>query len=389
MKNKLCEDIVNFNKKNDKGAALYIHIPFCMRKCLYCDFFSFAADKNLMDEYISSLCTEIKRFKNIKIKSIFIGGGTPTCLNVNELDALANAILVLNAQNVEFTMECNPGTLNMEKLKIIRKMGVNRLSIGLQAWQDRLLKKLGRIHSRDDFIKSYDMARSAGINNINVDIMFGLPEQTLNDWGETIDNVLSLKPQHISCYSLIIEEGTPFYELYGKNRLAVPDEDTERKMYALGVEKLKKEGYNQYEISNFSLKGYECRHNLVYWSLQPYIGLGAGAHSYVNNLRFKNTQNIEEYIQCMNNNLQCMEDIHENSKKDNMEEYVFTGLRKINGISISEFYSRFEEDIFKVYGTVIEKYLSTQHLDIEGDRLFLTYKGIEISNYVMSDFILD
>lgn len=389
MKNKLYEDIVKFNIKNDGGIALYIHIPFCMRKCLYCDFYSFPSDEYLMDEYINSLCIEIKRFKNIKVKSIFIGGGTPTYLNVNELDVLANAILMLNAQDAEFTMECNPGTLSIEKINIIKKMGVNRLSIGLQAWQDRMLKKLGRIHSKDDFIKSYDMARSAGITNINVDIMFGLPDQTLNDWEETIDNVLQLKPQHISCYSLIIEQGTPFYELYKKKELNVPDEDTERQMYALGVEKLKKKGYMQYEISNFSLKGYECRHNLVYWSLQPYIGLGAGAYSYVNNLRFRNTKDIEEYITCMNNNAECIKDIHENSKKDDMEEYVFLGLRKISGISISEFYSRFKENIFDIYGDVIQKYLNTRHLAINGDRMFLTYKGIEISNYIMSDFILD
>lgn len=368
--------------------AIYIHIPFCKQKCLYCDFLSFSNKECIMDKYIDSLCKEIKKIKGIKIKSIFLGGGTPTYLNIRQLKVLKSAILSLNAGDVEFTSECNPGTIDEDKLKVLKEMGVNRLSIGLQAYQDGLLKKLGRIHNREEFLKAYKISRQAGFTNINIDIMFGIPDQTIDDWYETLDSVLKLSPQHISCYSLIIEEGTPFYSLNESGDLKLPDEETEKNMYSMAIELLGKNGYSQYEISNFAIKGYESIHNLVYWKLEPYLGLGAGAHSFIAGKRFRKKPDIDEYIKCINDNTCCVEEVHNNSIEDNMEEYVFTGLRKIEGISIADFNNRFHKDIFEIYGDVIDKYIKSTHIIIQGDRLFLSTNGICISNYIMSDFIL-
>lgn len=376
------------NMNFTEPIAIYIHIPFCKQKCLYCDFLSFSNKECIMDKYIDSLCKEIYKINGIKIKSIFLGGGTPTYLNIRQLNLLKDAILSLNAGDVEFTCECNPGTVDAEKLKVLSEMGVNRLSIGLQAYQDKLLKKLGRIHNREEFLKAYEMSRQAKFTNINIDIMFGVPDQTLDDWEETLNNVLKLSPQHISCYSLIIEEGTPFYSLNERGDLKLPDEETERKMYSMAIELLGMNGYSQYEISNFSRKGYESIHNLVYWKLEPYLGIGAGAHSFINGKRFRKKHNIDEYIKCINDNTSCVEEVHINSIEDSMEEYMFMGLRKIEGISIKDFNDRFNRDIFEIYRDVIDKYINTGHIIIKGDRLFLSMNGICISNYIMSDFIL-
>jgi oxygen-independent coproporphyrinogen-3 oxidase len=373
----------------EKEIALYIHIPFCKNKCLYCDFSSFSSIENKMIDYAKALKKEIiNSTKDKLIKSIFIGGGTPTYLPLDAWKIIREAIDILHKkENIEFTIEGNPGTFKRDVLVFLKDMGVNRLSIGLQAWQNSLLKKLGRIHNIDEFLQSFNLAREVGFENINIDIMFGLPNQTIEDWKETIDNVIKLSPEHISAYSLIVEEDTPFFNMY-KDGVTGITEDIEREMYKLVKEKLENAEYNQYEISNFSKKGFECKHNLVYWNLESYIGCGSSAHSYNNGLRYNNEKNVYNYIEKMNKYKNAIIDKHINTEKDDIEEFMFLGLRKLDGISISEFKSRFKKDIDSVYKSVIDKYSKLQLLNINNERIKLTEQGIELSNAVMCEFIL-
>lgn len=373
-----------------KNIALYIHIPFCKQKCRYCDFPSFAGKENFRRDYIDALVKEIlKKAKDYLITTIFIGGGTPSYLNDEELEYLLSNIKKLNVDNdYEFTVECNPGTLNYKKLKIMKDNGVNRLSIGLQSSKDSFLKSLGRIHTFEEFKENLEVARKVGFNNINVDLMFGLPNQTLEIWIETLKEIISLNLDHISAYSLIIEEGTQFYKLYEDGKLNLPSEEEERMMYEEGLKVLKDAGYNQYEISNFSKENKECKHNLVYWNLDEYLGCGVSASSYINNKRYKNIDSIDEYIKKINLEESILENIKENSIEDDMEEFVFMGLRKIKGIKKEDFYKRFNKDIHTVYEKIILKHIKNGLLVEDQDYISLTSKGIELSNYVMSDFIL-
>lgn len=372
----------------NKEIALYIHIPFCKQKCLYCDFPSFCGKEEFMIEYSRALEKDIDSISDRVIKTIFIGGGTPTYLSLDAWTNIKKAIDKLNkAKNLEFTVEGNPGTFTEEKLKFLKEMGVNRLSIGLQSWQNRILKKVGRIHSTDEFIEAYNLARKIGFNNINVDLMFGLPDQNMNDLQNTLENVVKLNPEHISCYSLIIEENTPFYKMYEEDKLNLPSEELERKMYRYAVSFLIQQGYRQYEISNFSKPKRECAHNLVYWNLEEYIGCGVASHSYVDGLRYRKTENIEEYIRDVRMNRNLRLDMHKNSSKDEMEEFMFMGLRKIDGISIIDFFERFQKDIYSVYGEIIKKYINNHMLIKKDDRLFLSERGLELSNSIMCDFI--
>lgn len=369
-------------------TALYIHIPFCKQKCLYCDFPSFANSEGLMKDYIRALSIEIRKLGNKKISTIFIGGGTPTYLNLETLKILKKSLEELNlSKEIEFTIEGNPGTFTREKLKLLKEMGVNRLSIGLQAVQDELLKKLGRIHDYNTFLNSYNMARDMGFNNINIDLMFGLPGQNIEMWRHTLEIVINLNPEHLSCYSLILEKGTPFFNLYNEEDL--PDEDIVSEMYSIVKEFLSEKGYLQYEISNFSRKGLECKHNLVYWNLKNYIGVGSGAHSYYNGIRYRNEINVKKYIEAIADAGSAVVESHSNTPEDNMEEFMFLGLRKIKGISIEEFRQRFKKNIFSVYGDVIKKFNSKGMMTLEKDRLYLSSRGIEISNYILSDFIIE
>ena len=369
-------------------TALYIHVPFCKQKCLYCDFPSFANSEGLMKDYIRALSIEIRKLGNKKISTIFIGGGTPTYLNLETLKILKKSLEELNlSKEIEFTIEGNPGTFTREKLKLLKEMGVNRLSIGLQAVQDELLKKLGRIHDYNTFLNSYNMARDMGFNNINIDLMFGLPGQNIEMWRHTLEIVINLNPEHLSCYSLILEKGTPFFNLYNEEDL--PDEDIVSEMYSIVKEFLSEKGYLQYEISNFSRKGLECKHNLVYWNLKNYIGVGSGAHSYYNGIRYRNEINVKKYIEAIADAGSAVVESHNNTPEDNMEEFMFLGLRKIKGISIEEFRQRFKKNIFSVYGDVIKKFNSKGMMTLEKDRLYLSSRGIEISNYILSDFIIE
>ena len=371
----------------DRG--LYIHIPFCKSKCLYCDFCSYSGMSGLMTDYSKALAGEIAEAAVDGIKSIFIGGGTPTYLSLEGWGIIGEAIGRLNLmEGAEFTVEANPGTFDEEKLKALMDMGANRLSIGLQAVQDSHLKRLGRIHTYGEFLKGYRTARKLGFGNINVDLMFGLPGQSLEDWKESLKKITELDPEHISCYSLIIEEGTEFWRLFEEGSLQLPDEETERAMYRHTLEFLREKGYSQYEISNFSKPGKECRHNLIYWNLEEYIGCGAGAHSFVDGVRLSNPSGVEEYIGFMEGGGPGKREVHENTAEDTMEEFMFMGLRKTAGIGLPDFRERFGQDIYQVYGDVIRKFEGRGLLVAEGGRIRLTDKGVELSNSVMCEFIL-
>ncbi|MCX0393442.1 radical SAM family heme chaperone HemW [Clostridium perfringens] len=373
--------------------SLYIHIPFCAQKCLYCDFPSFARKDHLRKAYIEALNKEIislrEKHNNLEINTIFIGGGTPSVLEADELECLLKEVAKLNmAKDIEYSMECNPGNLTEEKLEVMKKYGVNRISMGLQAKQDNLLKGLGRIHNYKTFKENFLLAKKVGFNNINVDLMFGLPNQRLNEWEETLREIISLEPAHISAYSLIIEEGTAFYNLYENDKLKLPTEEEERKMYHLAKKILEENGFNQYEISNYAKEGKECRHNLAYWNMDNWIGVGSAAASYINGKRIKNISSVEKYINSINEKGEAVEEIINNSKNDNMEEFMFMGLRKINGIDENEFKNRFSMNINDVYGEILNKYIGEGLLIRESGRIFLSEKGIEISNIIMADFLL-
>ncbi len=373
--------------------SLYIHIPFCAQKCLYCDFPSFARKDHLRKAYIEALNKEIislrEKHNNLEINTIFIGGGTPSVLEADELECLLKEVAKLNmAKDIEYSMECNPGNLTEEKLEVMKKYGVNRISMGLQAKQDNLLKGLGRIHNYKTFKENFLLAKKVGFNNINVDLMFGLPNQRLNEWEETLREIISLEPAHISAYSLIIEEGTAFYNLYENDKLKLPTEEEERKMYHLAKKILEENGFNQYEISNYAKEGKECRHNLAYWNMDNWIGVGSAAASYINGKRIKNISSVEKYINSINEKREAVEEIINNSKNDNMEEFMFMGLRKINGIDENEFKNRFSMNINDVYGEILNKYIGEGLLIRESGRIFLSEKGIEISNIIMADFLL-
>ncbi|EGT3615851.1 oxygen-independent coproporphyrinogen III oxidase [Clostridium perfringens] len=374
--------------------SLYIHIPFCAQKCLYCDFPSFARKDHLRKAYIDALNKEIISFKekhnNLEINTIFIGGGTPSVLEAKELEILLSEIVKLNiSKDVEFSMECNPGNLTEEKLNVMKKYGVNRISMGLQAKQDSLLKGLGRIHNYETFKENFLLAKKVGFNNINVDLMFGLPNQKVSEWEETLREIISLEPAHISAYSLIIEDGTAFYNLYESDKLKLPSEEEEREMYHLAKIILEENGFKQYEISNYSKEGMMCRHNLAYWNMDNWIGLGSAAASYVNGKRIKNISNVEDYIEAINEKKEAIEEVINNSQNDNMEEFMFMGLRKIKGIKESEFEERFNMNINDVYGEIINKYEDEKLLIKEEGRIYLSEKGIELSNIIMADFLLD
>lgn len=364
----------------ENEISLYIHIPFCIKKCLYCDFLSFT-DISCCEKYINALLKEISLFDcNKKIRSIFIGGGTPSYIDPRYIYSIGEFIAKKYhfLENTEFTIEANPGTLTAEKVGDYISCGINRISMGLQSCDNRLLKILGRIHNYDDFLRSYELAKKVG--NVNIDIMFALPEQTLEDWQSTLEKVTKLEPEHISAYSLIIEEGTAFYNTY---REPPCDEDTDRQMYWYCRDFLKENGYEQYEISNFAKKGYCSVHNLNYWRRGEYKGFGLGAASLINEVRYKNTEDMAKYI-----NGTTIEETEKLSLNDRMSEFMFLGLRCTQGISISEFKKQFCADIYSVFGKAVEKAVKNGLLIIDGDSMRLTALGVDLSNMVFVDFLL-
>ena len=375
-----------------KRLGLYIHIPFCVKKCNYCDFLSAPANKQVQIAYMETLQKEIEEkateYKEYCVDTIFVGGGTPSSVPYETIVSLMETVkehFVL-LEDCEVTMECNPGTVTKEALLAYTAAGINRLSIGLQTTDDRLLKELGRIHTYEQFLETYEWAREAGFSNINVDIMSGLPNQTLEQYEETLCKILELSVEHISSYSLIVEEGTPFYKLYEEDKLSLPSEETERQMYYRTGEILKEAGFNRYEISNYAKEGYECRHNVRYWVRENYLGLGLGASSMVENTRFKNTEWLDEYL--LENKYMEKTEVQNLTPNECMEEFMFLGLRMTKGISKKAFLETFGVAVETVYREVLERLKEQKLIAEEGDLIFLTEYGLDVSNRVWVEFLL-
>lgn len=436
---------MNSNKKQEKSISIYVHVPFCVRKCLYCDFLSFCADTRLVEEYFEALGKEIEFSANeycgYEVKSVFFGGGTPSYVDSKYICTALNKIKekFSVSPNAEISIEVNPGTVTEDKLRSYFEAGINRLSIGAQSMDDDELKRLGRIHDHKTFLLTYEMARKAGFTNINIDLMSGIPKQKLDDFMKNLEEVVELKPEHISAYSLIVEEGTPFYEM----ELELPSEEEDRQMYHETKRFLESRGYHRYEISNYALDGtleygrlstdetgitastdhadeyekYESYHNKVYWKRGNYLGLGLGASSMVDNVRWKNEGEIKKYIDILtdeniadvamdnrdgadlfkqgsnNSEREFLKEVRLEAQKlstsECMEEFMFLGLRLVKGVSVSEFERQFGQDIRDAYGDVIDKYADLGLLEVSGDYLRLTEKGLDVSNTVMADFLLD
>jgi len=382
-------------EQNMNLISLYIHIPFCEKKCYYCDFSSYGGKKHLIDDYITSLKKEIVLYKSVlddyKINTIFFGGGTPSILSGNQIAEIMETVdkyFSIEA-GAEVSMEANPGTLTYDKLKRYYESGINRLSIGLQACQNNLLRTLGRIHSFENYIKNLEEARNAGFSNINTDLMFSLPGQKKSNWEESLEKIVSLEIPHISAYSLIVEEETPFYDWVKNRKILLPDEEVELKMYHYTIEYLEKNGYNHYEISNFAKPGFQCKHNLIYWQNKSYIGLGSGAHSYFNKKRFSNVNQIEEYISLLKESKVPIENETDVSIKDEISETMFLGLRMMEGVSIEEFTKRFNISPFEIYKSQINKFKEQNLLYWDEKHIKLTQKGVDLSNIVFQEMLLD
>lgn len=382
-----------------KELELYIHIPFCVKKCAYCDFLSGMQNEETIEKYVSKLLDEIRAhgsneelITHSKVTTIFLGGGTPSILNTSQIQRIFNALRTSFeiTEDAEITIEANPGTVTREKLETYRACGINRISFGLQSTNNEELKLLGRIHTYEEFLESYRLARECGFDNINVDLISAIPKQTLVSWEETLQNVIALNPEHISAYSLIVEEGTPFAKVYGEGCPAekdLPDEEEERAIYYRTEELLKEAGYYRYEISNYAKTGKECKHNLGYWERKEYLGIGLGAASLINNTRYKNTDDLAYYMEHARNLIVIQEDIQDLSTKEQMEEFMFLGLRKMEGISEKEFAETFHVDIGQQYQEQIENLMKNNLLKKENDRLMLTRHGIDVSNYVFAEFL--
>ncbi len=424
----------------ERKLSLYIHIPFCVRKCLYCDFLSQESSRQQRERYTDALIREIKETvpaAECVIDTVFIGGGTPTCLETDLLERLGQAVLeTCQLSGAEYTIEANPGTISKEKAILLRELGGNRVSIGLQSSNDRELKKLGRIHTYQEFLEGYEIFREAGFDNINIDLMAALPGQDIASYRETVCRVLELQPEHISAYSLMIEEGTPFFQMEADGILSLPDEDTEREMYDLTDSLLSAAGYHRYEISNYAKREMECRHNLTYWNMGEYLGVGLGASSFLGGFRFRNTTDFTKYLyrygrqgnrgknswderaeqkikkaSCLQDSvwktaedrtvdwqqnqlseiLKGKEQIHRVSRKEAMEEFVFLGLRKIEGISAAAFEQRFGCSFYQLYRDILPGLLQKKLLaeDEKRGRIYLTKLGIDVSNQVLAEFLLE
>lgn len=380
-----------------KTRGLYIHIPFCAKKCGYCDFTSLVGNGTQIDDYLSYLDKEFNLYKASgqidDIETIFIGGGTPSILSADQLERLFSII----GENVdlsklrEYTMESNPGSLTRDKLELMKAGGLNRLSIGLQASQDHLLKFLERIHTYEEFLESYRLARLAGFDNINIDLMFAFQGQTLEDWRETLERVVSLEPDHISAYSLIIEEGTKFFNMYEDGSLTDYDEDEYVQMYRYTIDHLADKGYGQYEISNFAKQDKECRHNLIYWDDREYYGLGLGSSGYLGGKRYTNYKNMFNYYKKLDAGEKPIAFEETISNREKLNEYLILGLRKIEGISRTKYLDRLkkiDEDKYKENIEIINSYIESGHIIQEGDHIRLGQTGLEISDTISLDLLL-
>lgn len=373
--------------------GIYIHIPFCKQKCYYCDFVSFANCENLIEKYISALKKEIKNTlkKEDKIDTIYIGGGTPSIIDSKYIKEILEEIygIVGLDKTKEITIEINPGTLTKEKIIDYKTAGINRVSIGLQTTNDKLLKTIGRIHNFNQFKEAYKLIKNAGFENINVDLMLALPNQTIKDLMESLNEVITLNPTHISVYSLILEEGTKLNDLVDKGQIELPSEDIERQMYWQTKKILEENGYIHYEISNFCKKGYNSKHNSNCWKQHEYYGFGIASHSFINNMRYSNVEDLEQYIRCIENGeYNKIRRVHEiETKQAKMKEYMMLSLRTLEGIQIKEYKRIFQENPLYLYRKEIEKLVEKDLLEVDGDNIKLTDKGLDFANEVWEEFV--
>ena len=379
--------------KTDLG--LYLHIPFCIQKCGYCDFLSAPAGREEREAYVQALEKEIRSYGDFaggyRVSTVFVGGGTPSCLEVSQTERIFEAVKdTFEIERMpEISMEMNPGTVTKEKLQVYKNCGINRLSIGLQSVRDSNLRLLGRIHTYEEFLESFRLAREAGFQNINVDLISSLPGQTEEFWREELKTIAELSPEHISVYQLILEEGTTFYEKYAAHPELLPDEETSRAIYQATEEVLGQYGFHQYEISNYAKEGRECRHNLKYWERDDYLGLGLGAASMVRNIRMNNTGDMKTYLEKCGEPKTMRTDVQFLEEPRQIEEFMFLGLRKTRGISKKEFRRVFGRDIELVYEKALKKLFSSGMLLEKKDRLYLSKEGVLLSNAVLSEFLFD
>ena len=390
-----------FKRKREKQErlplGLYVHIPFCVKKCNYCDFLSAPATDAVKEQYVDVLCKEISSYKEeadgYELKTIYFGGGTPSVLNSVQIEKILHTVkdtFCVDFPQAEITLEVNPGTVTRDRLLAYHDLGINRLSIGVQSAHDAELMLLGRIHTFEQAKQCYVWAREAGFTNISLDVISALPNQTFSDYKETLEALIALNPEHISSYSLIVEEGTPFYELYaeGKEKAEeLPDEECDREMYAYTKKRLKEAGYERYEISNYAKPGFESRHNSSYWTGIPYLGVGLGASSLFTNARYHNESDLNAYLAAV----QAGEDIRKDMERlvvsEQMEEFMMLGLRMMRGVSRSEFQKRFGCAMETVYGQALKKLERNGLIILDGDRVALTETGIDVSNQVFIEFI--
>ena len=385
-------------QKNELG--IYIHIPFCKQKCYYCDFISFVNKECYIEKYVQTLKNEIDSYDLSKynITTIYIGGGTPSVVPSKEIGNILDKIKEKIKKNstkwedIEITIEVNPGTVDKQKLQDYIRFGINRLSIGLQSTNNKLLKEIGRIHTFEEFLTTYKLAKEVGFKNINIDLMIGLPNQRIEDIKESLNKIIKLNPTHISIYSLIVEEGTKIKKLLDNNKLKLPDEELERQTYWYVKNTLELHGYNHYEISNFAKEKKESKHNMNCWGQKEYIGFGCAAYSYLNDIRYGNTISIEKYINIKDfKNQKEIEEIRVIDEVQNLEdkekEYMLLGLRKIKGVSIQKFKEKYIQNPIYLFKKELEKLVNEDLLVIDGDYIRLTNKGLDLANIVWIQFV--
>ena len=394
----MSDSIFLYLKMKKRNLELYLHIPFCVKKCNYCDFFSASGTEEEQEAYVSAMVQEIQSYQELsgeyEVQTIFLGGGTPSLLTPEQIEQIFNAIYHTFSvnENAEITMEMNPGTVDIEKLHAMKAAGVNRLSIGLQSAQNEELKMLGRIHTFEEFLETWKLIEQAGFKNRNIDLMSALPGQTIESYEDTLSKVLALEPEHISAYSLILEEGTVFYDWYEKGKLdrgawKLPSEEEEYAMGELTILRLAEAGMYRYEISNYAKPGKECRHNLGYWDRVEYLGIGAGSSSLIKGERFDHIRDRKAYIEKIRNGESILIDREILSVESQMEEFMYLGLRKVEGVSRTDFQNYFGKNVDDVYGKILDKLEEEQLLEFSGDRIRLTHRGMDVSNCVLAEFL--
>lgn len=378
----------------NKKIGLYIHIPFCLSKCPYCDFFSIVShDDELKERYVSALINEIeiygRKIKDMELISIYVGGGTPTVLEGEQLKEILSSCFYnfSVAEKAEITIEVNPGTIDGDKIKTIFRAGVNRISIGGQSFNDRVLKKIGRIHSKEDIMKTYQLARYAGFNNINVDLMFGLPGLSKREFEKTLKELMMLRPEHISLYALTIEQGTPLYEFIESGKARLPSDDFCSKLFVSAIDLFSGNGYEHYEISNFALTGKRCIHNELYWKNESYLGIGAGATSYLDNKRYQNYRDLNQYINLLESGILPIRYQEILPLKERMAETIILKLRMMEGLNKDDFRKKFKVPVEKVFYTPLQTLQEQGLLADNGSNYLLTKKGILLANNVFTEFL--